>query len=233
LRQPLAEVVVYTPHARESQSLVRLQPYLLQELNVKALAFAGSPGDLVQHGVHPLPKRLGPRLRDAFPAFSAAVKAMDQESLAKRLQSGETVEVETGGQVHPVASEDVEVRTRPRAGYSVAQDGHLLVAVRTELTPELRREGQARDLVRQVQQLRKDAGLAVSDRIVAYLTDAPSVRSVLDLHGDTVRAETLIVDLRLLPTAAWPQAAGSLPSAQFELDGHEVQVAIAVPKGRV
>jgi isoleucyl-tRNA synthetase len=231
VRQPLAEVVVYSPHARESQSLVRLQPYLLQELNVKALTFAGSPGDLVQQDVHPLPQRLGPRLRDAFPALCAALKAMDQDSVAARLQAGETVEVVTKGQVHPVEAEDVEVRTRPRARYSVAKDGHLLVAVRTELTVELRREGQARDLVRQVQQLRKDAGLAVSDRIVAYLSDVPQVRSVLNLHGDTVRSETLIVDLHLLPAAAWLQATGSLRSTQFELGGHQVSIALEVWEG--
>jgi len=228
VRQPLAEAVVYTPRMRERQGLVRLQTYLLQELNVKSLSFAGSPGDLVQQDVHPLPQRLGPRLRDAYPALCEALKAMNQNGLAARLQTGETLEVVIGSQVHPIGVEDAEVRTRPHAGYSVAQDGHLLVAVRTELTVALRREGQARDLVRQVQQLRKDAGFAVSNRIVAHLADTPLVRSVLDLYGDTIRSETLIVDLRLLPVAAWSEVTAGLPSAQFELDGHEVGVALEV-----
>jgi isoleucyl-tRNA synthetase len=182
--------------------------------------------------VHPLPQRLGPRLRDAFPALCEALNAMEQDDLAARLQAGETVEVVVGDQAHPVGAEDVEVRTQPRAGYSVAQGGPLLVAVRTELTAELQREGQARNLVRQIQQLRKDAGLAVSDRIVAYLSDAPSVRSVLDLYGDTIRSETLIVSLRLLSSATWTQATVGLPNVRFELDGHEVRVALEVWEDR-
>jgi len=125
-----------------------------------------------------------------------------------------------------VGPEDVELRTLPREGYSVAEDGGYVVAVTTELTPELLAEGRARDLVRQVQQLRKDAGLAVSDRIVTYLGDVPSLRSVLERFGDYVRSETLTVDLCLVPVGQWDEVVDGLSSVAFELDGQEVRVAL-------
>ncbi|HRW11461.1 MAG TPA: DUF5915 domain-containing protein, partial [Caldilineaceae bacterium] len=91
--------------------------------------------------------------------------------------------------------EDVEVRSTPRAGFSVAQDGGYLVAVTTELTPELEQEGNARELVRRIQQLRKDAGLEISDRITLYVSDSPVASDLLAKYGDYVQEETLTTNL--------------------------------------
>jgi isoleucyl-tRNA synthetase len=226
VRQPLARVVIRTMQPEEREVLARLQVYVLDELNVKALAFVDAPDDLVHVEVHPLSKRLGPRLRDRFPPLRQALSEMDQAALAARFRAGETVTVEVEGQAHPVGPEDVELRTCPREGYSVAEDGGYVVAVTTELTPELLAEGRARDLVRQVQQLRKDAGLAVSDRIVTYLGDVPPVRSVLERFGDYLRSETLTVDLRVVPVGQWDRVVDGLSSIAFELDGQEVRVAL-------
>ena len=96
----------------------------------------------------------------------------------------------------------------------------------TELTPELVVEGHARDLVRQVQQLRKDAGLAVSDRVVTYLGDVLPVRSVLEGFGDYVRSETLTEDLRVVPAEQWDEVVGGLSRVVFGLDGQEVNLAL-------
>ncbi|MBX3001457.1 MAG: class I tRNA ligase family protein, partial [Caldilineaceae bacterium] len=198
VRQPLQQVVVRTRTAEEEDGLRRMEEYVLGELNIRELAFADAAGDLVDVQVFPLPKQLGQKYGAGYPKIRKAVAALDQMELAARFRAGETVEVTVeSGETYTVDVGDVEVRTSPREGYSVAEDSGYLVAVTTKLTPELELEGHARELVRRVQQLRKDAGLEISDRIALCVTETPLVADLLAAHGDYVKEETLTVDLRL------------------------------------
>jgi isoleucyl-tRNA synthetase len=112
------------------------------------------------------------------------------------------------------------VRSTPRAGFSVAQDGGYLVAITTTLTPELEQEGNARELVRRIQQLRKDAGLEISDRITLYVSDSPLTAGLLTVYGDYVQEETLTVEL------VRNGVPGDLPQASFALGESDVTVAL-------
>ena len=152
---------------------------------------------------------------------------MDQLALASALQAGETVVVEADGESYEVAPDDVEVRSDPRAGYSVAEAGGYLVAVTTELDAALEQEGYARELVRRIQQLRKDAGLEISDRIVTYVVDSELVHEVLQDFGDYVREETLTVDLVQVHSEQGSDALPAhLPQAAFELADKEIVIAV-------
>ncbi len=151
---------------------------------------------------------------------------MDQAELATRFQAGETVEVEAEGETYAVAPEDVEVRAAPRAGYSVAESGGYLVAVTTDLSTALLQEGYARELVRRIQQLRKDADLEISDRIVTYIADSELMHEVLAHFGSYVREETLSVDLVQLHAEEGNTVPENLPQVVFDLDGKPVTVAI-------
>ncbi len=226
VRQPLAQVVVRTRTDEERESLLRHRDLLLHELNVKELAFADASSQLVDVQVHPLPKQLGQKYGRGFPLIRKALAEMDQAELAARFQAGETVVVQVEGTSYEVTPEDVEVRSTPRAGYSVAEDGGYLVAVTTELTPALAREGYAREMVRRIQQLRKDAGLAISDRIVNYITTYPTVHQVLEDFGDYIHEETLTVDLVQLHPERGESLPQELPSTTFRLGEEEVSVAI-------
>src|SRR5690606_12550898 len=122
---------------------------------------------------------------------------------------------------------DVEVRTAPREGYSVAEDGGYLVAVTTTLTPELELEGHARELVRRIQQLRKDAGLDISDRIVLTVTHTPLVDGVLDEHGDYVAEETLTVRIMRVDTeTGLPLSKQGRASDHFTLGEDKVTISL-------
>ena len=226
VRQPLAQVVVRTRTDEERESLLRHQELLLHELNVKELAFADASSQLVDVQVHPLPRQLGQKYGRGFPLIRKALAEMDQAELAARFQAGETVVVQAEGASYEVTPEDVEVRSAPRAGYSVAEDGGYLVAVTTELTPALTREGYAREMVRRIQQLRKDAGLAISDRIVTYITTSPTVHQVLEDFGDYIHEETLTVDLVQVHPERGESLPQGLPSVTFRLGEEEVSVAI-------
>jgi isoleucyl-tRNA synthetase len=227
VRQPLAQVVVRTRNDEERNALEGLQQLVLDELNVKRLLFADDAGDLVDVQVFPYPKQLGQKYGKGYPQIRQAMSELDQADLAARFQAGETVEIAAGGQVFAVAPADVEVRSTPRAGYSVAQDGSYLVAVTTELDDVLLLEGYARELVRQLQQLRKDAGLEISDRIITYVSDAELIHEVLARFGDYVREETLTVELVQVHPGQGDAIPGHLPRGSFELGGHPVTVAVA------
>jgi len=226
VRQPLAQVVVRTRQPEERASLERLQQFVLDELNVKRLDFADAATDLVDVSVFPYPKQLGQKFGKGYPKIRQAMSQMDQADLAAHFQAGEAVEVTADGQIYVVAPEDVEVRSAPRSGYSVAEAGGYLVAITTELDNALVQEGYARELVRHIQQLRKDADLAISDRIVTYVQDSTLVHEVLAHFGDYVREETLTVDLVQVHPGQGQTIPSHLPKASLELGGNEVTVAV-------
>jgi isoleucyl-tRNA synthetase len=240
VRQPLAQVVVRTRTNEERAGLLRLQQFVLDELNVKTLAFTDAAGDLVDVSVFPYPKQLGQKYGKGYPKIRQAMNQMDQFALASRFQNGESVEIEAEGETYLVAPEDVEVRSAPRQGYSVAEAGGYLVAVTTEVDTALEQEGYARELVRRIQQLRKDAALAISDRIVTYVADQVTeganrppvngdglLHQVLAHFGDYVRDETLTVDLVQVHAGQGTEIPHHLPQASFELGDSQVTIAVA------
>ncbi|MBK8047325.1 MAG: class I tRNA ligase family protein [Anaerolineales bacterium] len=226
VRQPLAQVVVRTRTPAEEAALHRLQQLVLDELNVKELSFTHASADLVDVAIFPYPKQLGQKYGKGYPKIKQAMTHLDQLELAGRFQAGETVEIVADGETFAVAPEDVEVRMSPRAGFSVAQESGYLVAVTTELDQALIQEGYARELVRRIQQLRKDAALDISDRIVTYIADSDLMHEVLAHFGAYVRDETLSVELVQVHPAQGDSLPAHLPQATFELGGREVAIAI-------
>ena len=148
---------------------------------------------------------------------------MDQSELAARFDAGESVTVPGEGQDYAVEPEDVEVRRTPRAGLAVAEDSGYLVAVTTTLTPELELEGHARELVRRVQQLRKDSALEISDRIILTLPDTPLLSSLLSAHQDYILSETLTLEVGL--TSDFGRIS-DIETVKFALGEEEVSVGL-------
>lgn len=227
VRQPLAQVVVRTRTDEERAGLLRLQQLVLDELNVKELVFTDAAGDLVDVSVFPYPKQLGQKYGKGYPKIRQAMAQMDQFALASQFQAGESVEIAAEGESYLVAPEDVEVRSVPRQGYSVAEASGYLVAVTTEVDTALEQEGYARELVRRIQQLRKDANLEISDRIVTYIADSTLLHEVLAHFGNYVREETLSVDLVQVHPGQGDGVPSHLPQTRFELAGGEVTVGLA------
>lgn len=197
VRQPLQQVVIRARTEAENSGLERVKALLLSELNVKELAFAGEAGELVDVSVFPLPKQLGQKYGRGYPVIRGQFAEMDQSDLAARFDAGESVTVVDEEREYAVEPEDVEIRRTPRAGLAVAEDGGYLVAVSTTLTPELELEGQARELVRRVQQLRKDSELEISDRINLTVSDSPLMTKLISAHKTYVATETLTLNFSL------------------------------------
>jgi isoleucyl-tRNA synthetase len=124
------------------------------------------------------------------------------------------------GRSFEVLPEDVEVKAQAKEGFAVAEEGAYVVALRTELTPDLVREGQAREFVRRVQELRKSANLDVADRIQLFVVAAADLKSAIETHRDYVSAETLATTIEFQEP---PTEAAQLDEA---LDGQQLRVGI-------
>jgi isoleucyl-tRNA synthetase len=192
VRQPLAEAVIHLPG-----DPARLQPLLdvvADELNVHRVVFAGSAEAFGRWRAKPNFKALGPTLGPRVKEVAAALAA-DDGSLAAELASDGRVAVSTTAGEVTLGPDDVDLAQEVREGWGVASEGGLTVALDLQLTDGLRREGLARELIRAIQEARRDAGLEVADRIQLGVQAGPQVTAALVDHRDTVAGETLAVDV--------------------------------------
>jgi isoleucyl-tRNA synthetase len=196
LRQPLARARVNVGSQQERDDLMELADVLKEEINVKELEVVSAVGELVNYRLMPNNRVLGPRLGKLFPRLRQALSEVDPAAAARTLQSGEALTVSVDGQEVTLSGDDVLVLTESRGGLAVASDKGITVAVDIELTPALVLEGYARDLVRAVNNLRKEAGLEISDRIELYVdSDDADIVAATQNFAEFIQGETLATTL--------------------------------------
>ncbi len=198
LRQPLAKAFVHLEAGALDAELVEL---VRDELNVKQVAFVDDASDLVTYQILPDNKVLGPRFGSRFPALRAALNALDAQAAARRLRGGLPLRIQVEGEEVELAPEEVLVREQPRAGLVVATERNLTVAVDVSITPELAAEGLAREVVRRIQNLRKEAGFNLDDRIRTTYQAEGELAAAIEVWREFIAAETLSVELRAAPPA--------------------------------
>jgi isoleucyl-tRNA synthetase len=192
-RQPLPSAAVHL--ASDPGSFGTLLTTVAEELNVKRVDLAGSAEVFGRWRAKPDFKVLGPRLGSEVQRVAAALE-QDDGTLARRLADGGSVDVSLGdGAAISIGPGDVALSHDILSGYGVATEGGVTVALELELTPELRREGVARELVRMVQDARKEAGLEVTDRIQLAVETSGEPAEALAAHRDEIAAETLATSL--------------------------------------
>jgi isoleucyl-tRNA synthetase len=208
VRQPLAEAAFSVGNASEAKAVTAFTELIEDELNVKTVRLLNASTEAVSHAVKPLPKQLGQKYGNKFPAIQKAILGMNPEEVARSLLAGETLNVRADGQEYTILPEEVEVKAQAREGFAVAEEGAYVAALVTDLTPELIAEGLAREFVRRAQDLRKSAGLDVADRIELYIDASAGLRSALEAHQEYITNETLAVALKYeAPPADAPQSA--------------------------
>ena len=196
LRQPLARARVNVGTQQERDDLLELAEVLAEEINVKELEVVSEVGELVNYKVLPNNRLLGPRLGKGFPQVRAALMALDPAGVAHTLQTSGQITLTVQGQAITLTDEEVLVQTESKGGLAVASDKGVTVAIDTTLTPALVQEGLARDLVRAINTMRKEAGLDISDRIHLTYSAAPGdTADALDNYAGYIARETLAVSL--------------------------------------
>jgi isoleucyl-tRNA synthetase len=189
VRQPLARALAYAGGRRSLDD--EFVEIITDELNVKTFEFVEQASQLVRYQVLPDNKLLGPRFGAQFPKVRAALAATDPAAVAANVQAGLPVALVVDGQPVDLKPEEVLVQTHPVEGLAVSADKFATVAVDATITPELRAEGLAREIVRRVQDFRKQSGLDIADRIELYLVISAGLEPALATHRDYIMSETL------------------------------------------
>jgi isoleucyl-tRNA synthetase len=189
VRQPLARALVYLPPGSPTPPPGVVE----EELNVDLVEAIGELGDVLAYELEPNWKLLGPRLRDRMPALKAAMGSVDGAAAAADLAAGRPVVVPLEGGPVELSGDDIELRVRAQAGFAVSRDGAEVVALDLTLDDDLRRRGLAREVIRNIQDLRKAVGLEVSDWIVLHLVGADDLGPRLfELIGREVLARSIV-----------------------------------------
>jgi isoleucyl-tRNA synthetase len=213
VRQPLAKAMVYVGDVKKELT-DELVAIVTDELNVKAFEFVVEEGTLVSYRLLPDNKLLGPKFGPRFPKVRAALSAADATAVVRQVRAGLPVTLTVDGVSVELAPAEVLVQTQPAVGLAVAADKGVTVAVDAVITPALRAEGLAREIVRRVQTMRKGAGFSIDDRITTCYVAEGELTEVMVAWGDYIRAETLTTDL----------VAGQ-PPADAYTETHEIESA--------
>ncbi|MCC6491439.1 MAG: class I tRNA ligase family protein [Pirellulales bacterium] len=198
VRQPLARVEVILADATHQKWLEEHADVIADELNVKQVEFSDQPQKYVDHEVLPNFKLLGPKLGKLMPKVKPALANMSGSELLANIRDNGKIDLVIDGQPIALAADEVEVRLQAKPGWTAANDKGVVVVLATEVTPELLREGLARDLVRVIQDRRKELGCEFTDRIeVGAVTDSAHMKAAIDEFRNYIMQETLAESLRL------------------------------------
>jgi isoleucyl-tRNA synthetase len=210
VRQPLRRALLLHPGATLGADALG---EIASELNVKALDDVDTLSGLMSWTIVPNFRALGPRLGPKVNDVKRELAEADGSALQRRLESDGFIEV--AGQ--RLTADEVDVRANRHEDFALAEDGGWAVALDLELDDELRREGLARELVRSLNDLRKDVGLDIADRVTLAVGADDEVWAALDAHRDYVMNEVLAVELTKAATGG---------AHTLAVDGHEVAVTI-------
>jgi isoleucyl-tRNA synthetase len=218
VRQPLAAMHIVVRDPERRARVAALQDIILDELNVKQALFSGQASGLAQFRAKANFSRLGPKLGSQVKKAAALIAGLPAESL-ELLASGQSVSLVCGDQTIELLPADVLIDYTPQPGLVVASQGDLLVGLTTQLSPELIREGLAREFVNKVQNMRKSADFEVTQRIRIQFAGDAEVAAAVAEYAAYVSTETLALEC----------AAGTAPlegATDWDLNDHPCAIRI-------
>ncbi len=196
VRQPLAKIMVPVLNAHFREQFEAVKDIILAEVNVKNVEYITDTEGIIKKKVKPDFKKLGPRFGKLMKEVSAAIAQFDQHKIAQ-LESNGSVNIEAGNRQVEIALGDVEILTEDIPGMVVATEGQMTIALDIELTEELKQEGIAREFINKIQNLRKESGFEVTDRIRLVIQEHDEINSAVMNFKSYICTQTLATDLRL------------------------------------
>lgn len=219
VRQPLARVLVVAPYEQRTR-LAQMATLIADELNVKTMQLVENEAELVTYKLLPDNRVLGPRFGKLFPQVRAALNATDPYVAVATLRAGKNLTLDVNGQRVELAPNEVLITPQPKVGLAVKADGEYVVALDTNVTPELKAEGLAREFVRRVQELRKNAEFDIADHIRVYYAATPTLASAIEAHRAYIMGETLADEMHASTAPA------NAATAEDTFDGERVAIGI-------
>ncbi len=197
VRQPLQSIMIPAASAEQKLYIEAVKDLIMNEVNVKDLTFVEGNGVLVKK-VKCNFRTMGKKFGKLMKGIAAQMAELSQEDIEKLETSG-SLELTVEGQQAVVDVADVEIISEDIPGWLVSNEGNLTVALEVELTDELRREGMARELINRIQNLRKDAGLEITDRISVVVESNEETDAAIASFNDYICAQVLADEIKIAP----------------------------------
>ncbi len=197
VRQPLAKILVpiLNPHFKDQFEAVK--DVILTEVNVKEVDYLSDSTGIIHKKIKPNFKSLGPKYGKLMKDISNLINSFTQEEIGK-LESAGTYLIAAGGHQIYLTNEDVEIITEDIPGWLVASEGNLTIALDIKITPELKQEGIAREFINKIQNIRKESGFDVTDRIDLKIMKHGQLNEAVQNFSDYISAQTLATKLQLV-----------------------------------
>lgn len=218
VRQPLQCITVPVTDNCLREDLENVRQLILDEVNVKELRFADA--NMLEKKVKCNFRVMGKKFGKLMKAVNAAVTALGQDEI-NRLDSEGTLSLQVEGQELLVERADVEIISEDMPGWTVANEGTLTVALDLQITPELRGEGLAREVVKRIQNYRKESGFEITDRIQVTIQAVPQLKEAVEAFADFISVQVLADKIVF---------AGELPSTAVEYDFEDFKAAMDIQK---
>lgn len=194
------------------------------EVNIKEIVYISDDSGILTKKIKPNFRELGKIYGKQMQAITAEISKMSQADINQLEREGEFV-IDVNGTASKLTLKDVEISSEDIAGWSVAKDGNVTVALDITITEELREEGIARDLVNRIQNIRKDKGLEVQDKIKVFIQEGDkAVDMAIRKHAAYISGETQATVLELLPQVAQGE--------ELEIDDWRVRLEVTVVEDR-
>ena len=218
VRQPLQCISIPVTDDRLREDLDYVRQLILDEVNVKELRFADA--NMLEKKVKCNFRVMGKKYGKLMKAVNAAVTALSQDEINRFDQQG-SLELMVEGQPVVVERADVEIISEDMPGWTVANEGSLTVALDLEITPALRSEGLAREVVKRIQGFRKESGFEITDRIAVTLQSQPQLREAVEAYADYIASQVLADSICF---------ADDLPEQSVEFDFDDFKAAVSIRK---
>ena len=219
VRQPLTKILIPVLDEKTGRHIEKVRSLIMNEVNVKEVELITNTMGLITKRIKPNFKTLGPRYGKQMKQIAALVASFSQERIAA-IEANDSFFLEIDGRQLPVTREDFEITSEDMPGWLVATEGKLTVALDVTVTETLLREGIARELINRIQNIRKESGFEVTDKIRAEIGRCDLVEGAVTDFGTYIASQTLAVELKLADT----------PAGDFvhdvDIDEHPVTIAV-------
>ena len=190
VKQPLKSLMIPAVDDAQRNAIELVSNIILDEVNVKELNFADDGAGILVKKVKCNFRTMGKKFGKLMKGVAAAVAELSQEQISE-LEANGSITVKAEGQDAVVELADVEVISEDIPGWLVSNEGNLTVALEIELTDELRQEGMARELINRIQNIRKDSGLDITDRITVVVSPNEQMSAAIENFGDYIKTQVL------------------------------------------
>ena len=196
MRQPLARIMVPVTTKAFKARFEAVKDLILSEVNVKEVEYIDDASGILVKKIKPNFKTLGPRYGKMMKQLSVAINGLEQKDIAGFEQKGVFM-LELEGEEINLTLEDVEIISEDIPGWLVANEGMLTVALDVTVTDELKQEGIAREFVNRIQNLRKESGFDVTDKISVWIEKLEEIEEAVKIHSDYIASQTLADNIEL------------------------------------